>query len=88
MMSNHAWKLQDAKNRLSELVDKSLSEGPQIIMRRGKPMSVLISFEDFRKQKKTNQSFLKLCYRFVDQENDLEISRNQSIGRNVDLDDL
>jgi antitoxin Phd len=41
------WQLQDAKNRLSELVETSLSKGPQIISRRGKDTAVLMSFEDY-----------------------------------------
>jgi antitoxin Phd len=43
------WQLQDAKNRLSEVVDTSLSKGPQIISRRGKNTAVLLSYGDYQK---------------------------------------
>jgi hypothetical protein len=33
------WALQDAKNRFSEMVDKTLTEGPQTVSRRGCPWS-------------------------------------------------
>jgi len=41
------WQLQDAKNRLSELVNRALSEGPQIITRHGAPTVVVMDFKDF-----------------------------------------
>ena len=30
------WQLQDAKNRFSEIVNKALRDGPQVVTRRGK----------------------------------------------------
>ena len=43
------WQLQEAKNRLSEVVETSLHKGPQVISRRGKNTAVLISFEDYQR---------------------------------------
>ncbi|MFT5408938.1 MAG: antitoxin Phd [Verrucomicrobiales bacterium] len=43
------WKLQDAKARFSELVERALSEGPQHVTRRGIPAVVVISEEEFEK---------------------------------------
>jgi prevent-host-death family protein len=42
------WALQDAKNRLSEVVDRAISEGPQTITRRGVETVVVVSVEEFR----------------------------------------
>lgn len=36
------WKLEDAKARFREGVDKCLAEGPQLITRRGTPTAVLV----------------------------------------------
>ncbi len=36
------WTLQDAKARFSECVNRCLSEGPQLITRRGAPTAVLV----------------------------------------------
>ena len=44
-----AWQLQEAKNKLSEVVEASLVKGPQIITRRGKNAAAIISFEDYRR---------------------------------------
>jgi prevent-host-death family protein len=44
-----ARQLQDAKNKLSEVVDTSILKGPQIISRRGKNTAVLLSYEEYKK---------------------------------------
>ena len=49
------WKLQDAKARFSELVDRALAEGPQHVTRRGKPTVVVISEAEFMKAKRAGQ---------------------------------
>jgi prevent-host-death family protein len=43
------WQLQEAKNRLSQVVDSALHDGPQTITLRGKPAAVVIAFEEYRK---------------------------------------
>jgi prevent-host-death family protein len=43
------WQLQDAKNRLSRLVDEAAKGEPQIITRRGRAAAVVVSPEQFRR---------------------------------------
>ena len=43
------WQLQEAKNKLSEVVEQALRDGPQVITRRGKETVVLLSCEEYRK---------------------------------------
>jgi antitoxin Phd len=43
------WQLQEAKNRLSEVVKAAESKGPQVITVRGKETAVLISMDEYRK---------------------------------------
>lgn len=45
----HTWQLQEAKSRFSELVDLTLSEGPQLVTRRGQDAVVIISARDYRR---------------------------------------
>lgn len=47
-MGVHAWPVQDAKARFSELLETCLSEGPQIITKRGADAAVLVSVEEWR----------------------------------------
>lgn len=41
------WQLQEAKNKLSEVVETSLTDGPQVISRRGKNTAVLMSYDEY-----------------------------------------
>jgi prevent-host-death family protein len=41
------WPLQDAKNRLSELLETVLKNGAQTITRHGKPIAVVVSAETY-----------------------------------------
>ncbi|MDP9314622.1 MAG: type II toxin-antitoxin system Phd/YefM family antitoxin [Chloroflexota bacterium] len=43
------WQLQEAKNKLSELVDEALTEGPQVITKRGVETAIVLSYADYRK---------------------------------------
>jgi antitoxin Phd len=42
------WQLQEAKNKLSEVVDEALQHGPQVITRHGKETAILISYAEYR----------------------------------------
>jgi prevent-host-death family protein len=41
------WPLHEAKNRLSEVVDRALDEGPQTVTRHGKEVVVILSKVEF-----------------------------------------
>jgi antitoxin Phd len=55
------WALQDAKNRLSEVVDAALLGQPQIVTRRGVETAVILSHDDYTRllgdRDKGSQSF-------------------------------
>ena len=38
----HAWPVQDAKARFSELLETSLAEGPQVVTKHGRAAAVLV----------------------------------------------
>ena len=42
-----AWKLQDAKARFSEVVDRALHDGPQVVTRHGENTVVIVAYRDF-----------------------------------------
>ncbi len=45
----HTWQLQEAKSRFSEVVELTLSEGPQLVTRRGQEVVVVLSALDYRR---------------------------------------
>ncbi|TDE13107.1 type II toxin-antitoxin system Phd/YefM family antitoxin [Jiangella asiatica] len=47
-----AWSVADAKARLSELLETAASNGPQTISRRGRPVAVVVSVEEWERRKR------------------------------------
>jgi len=45
----NTWPVQDAKSRFSELLDACISEGPQMISRRGTETAVLVPIAEWRR---------------------------------------
>lgn len=45
----HTWQLQEAKSRFSELVSRTLTEGPQLVTRRGEEAVVVMAAADYRR---------------------------------------
>jgi prevent-host-death family protein len=43
------WPVQDAKARFSEFLDSCLSDGPQLVTRRGAEAAVLVPIEEWRR---------------------------------------
>ena len=54
------WNLQDAKARLSELVDRAQAGKPQVILRRGAPAAAIVSISEYQElhPRKSLVSFL------------------------------
>jgi prevent-host-death family protein len=53
------WPVQEAKARFSELLDKSVSEGPQIVTKRGVETAVLVPIEQWRRLQERARPTLK-----------------------------
>jgi prevent-host-death family protein len=47
------WQLQEAKNRLSEVVDLALEEGPQTVTRHGKEVAVIVAKDEFERRRRS-----------------------------------
>lgn len=50
---NDVWQIQDAKNKLSEVIGRALKQGPQLITRHGEKAVVVISYAEFEKLRKS-----------------------------------
>ena len=44
-----SWQLQEAKNKLSRVVENAVHDGPQIITKHGVEVAIVISFADYQK---------------------------------------
>jgi antitoxin Phd len=47
--TGNVWPTQDAKARFSELLDRTVSEGPQVVTRRGVETAVMVPIEEWRR---------------------------------------
>lgn len=45
----HVWPVQDAKARFSEFLDACMTEGPQMVTKRGTEAAVLVPVEEWRR---------------------------------------
>ena len=50
------WKLQDAKNRFSAVVDGALSGEPQRVTRRGRPAVVVLAVEEYERLRRLDHA--------------------------------
>ena len=39
------WQVQEAKNRFSEVIDKALKDGPQVVTRHGRPVVQVVALD-------------------------------------------
>ena len=79
------WQLQEAKAKLSEVVKAAINEGPQVITLRGKPTAVLVSQVQFEQLAESKPSFVEFMRRSPWRGVDLNIQRNTSQNRDIDL---
>jgi antitoxin Phd len=53
------WPVQDAKARFSELLDACVSEGPQVVTRRGTETDVLVPIDEWKRLNNAARPSLK-----------------------------
>lgn len=75
-MDYRSWNLQDAKARLSELVDRCLVGEPQVILRRGQPAVVVLPFSEYERRAGPRESLLSFLQRSPLRDVDLKIERS------------
>ncbi len=84
-MSKDIWQLQEAKNRFSEVVRKALNEGPQTVTRHGEEAVVIISKGEYDRLVKSKTSLLDFFRQSPLVGIELDLSRDQSLPRDVDV---
>lgn len=75
------WQLQTAKNRLSELVDNAVNQGPQTITRHGKATAVVLSVDDYRKIRAGKRSLSQFFAHSPLRGQKINLSRSRDAGR-------
>lgn len=82
----HAWQMQEAKARLSEVVKCAESEGPQNITLHGQSVAVLVSRAMFERLSGNEHSLVEFMRRSpLYGSEDIFLDRNASVTREVSL---
>jgi prevent-host-death family protein len=80
------WQLQDAKNRLSEVVRKASDEGPQVITLRGDDAVVVVAADEYARLVRKNRGTLADFFRKSPLGGlPLDLARSRDAGRRVAL---
>jgi antitoxin Phd len=79
------WKLQDAKNRFSEVVNEAQQSGPQIVTRRGKETAVVMSMKDYRELVRPEIGLVEFLRSSPLHGEDLDFDRPKDLSREIDL---
>ncbi|GAB7024923.1 type II toxin-antitoxin system Phd/YefM family antitoxin [Geotalea toluenoxydans] len=79
------WQLQEAKNRLSQVIELAQHDGPQTITLRGKPSAVVVSFDEYRKLTVPRTGLAKFFSESPLRDVELDLSRSADVSREVEL---
>ncbi len=79
------WQLQEAKNKLSRLVQEAQRAGPQVITVRGEEAVVVISADEYRKLTKQKGSLLEFFQNSPLKGVELDLERSKDTGRDITL---
>ena len=80
-----SWPLQDAKARLSELVKRAGSEGPQEIRVHGRPAVIVVSHADFIRLTSPAERLVEFLANSPLHGIDLDLERDRSAEHDVTL---
>lgn len=70
------WQIQEAKNKLSEVVERAIESGPQILTRRGAEVAVVLSYPEYLQLKRKQIPLSEFFQRSPLGELDLERDRS------------
>jgi prevent-host-death family protein len=76
---NSVWQIQDAKNKLSEVINRAVTQGPQVITKHGEKTVVVVSYSEYETLRKS-QGKLSAFFRTSPLAG-LELTRDQSPPR-------
>ena len=79
------WPLTEAKNKFSEVIDKAISQGPQVVTRRGKEVAVILSRDEYKRLRKTEVSIVDFFRSSPLVGVDLDLERDKTLPRDIQL---
>lgn len=77
------WKLQDAKNRFSEVVNEAIHKGPQTVTRRGVEAVVVVSSGAYKKLSKPSTNLVEFFRKSPLRGAGIDLERSKEPSREV-----
>jgi antitoxin Phd len=84
-MDNNIWQLQVAKSKFSEVVDRALTQGVQIVTRRGKKSVVVMPFDEYEQLTRHGERLSQFLLSSPLSGSGLKIERDKSLPRMVEI---
>lgn len=75
------WQVQDAKNKFSEVIERALKQGPQLITRRGEKAVVIMSYKEYMHMKQSQSKLSEFFRASPLAQVDLNLERDRSLPR-------
>lgn len=80
-----AWPIAYAKARLSEVIDRAIDAGPQVITRHGRPTAVLVSTEEWNRKTRRKGNLAEFFAASPLRGSNIKIQRPNDRPRDIDL---
>ena len=84
-MSNRSWTVAEAKAKLSEVIEKAQTSGPQRITRHGKEAVVVVSAEEWQRKTKRKGSLAEFLLASPLRGSSLQMERLEDHPRKIEL---
>ena len=78
-----AWQMQEAKQKLSEVVDRAVEDGPQTITRHGVDVVVVVAIDEYRRLTDSKPSFAEYLLSGPSFD-DLDLERSKELPRDIE----
>lgn len=75
------WQLQDAKNKFSEVIERALKHGPQLITRRGEKTVIIMSYKEYKRMKQSQTKLSEFFRASPLTKVDINLKRDKSLSR-------
>ena len=80
------WQLQEAKNKLSQVIENAVNSGPQILTKRGQEVAIVIAYTEYQKMIASRGSLSAFFRESPLAGIDVDLARDKSDAReNIEL---
>lgn len=84
-LPSRTWTVADAKARLSELVERAETEGPQMVTRRGRPTVVVVSAQEWERKTRRQGTLADFFAASPLRNSGLQVERSEDMGWEIEL---